>query len=200
MKAWRQAGLPEVFPDEIAVDVSARCTATTHAWVRDTDHLMHLWLALLDPLSQARPAEVHLHCVAWAFLRWGQYELPDLIDETEDPDHQQCLDRALRDVTQVFDMADMLAQFERLDRAREPEVAACPAPLPRPDTRTFRPLEPHVSMFLDQRNLLHRVMPPVLAWPVFEPFLWFMVSVLVPRCLFSTCTRAEDVLRTVMSG
>ena len=67
-RAWRQAGFPDTLSDDLAVDVSTRCSAATRAWILDTpytdicdDQLMHRWLALLDSLSDADPDDARRH-------------------------------------------------------------------------------------------------------------------------------------------
>ena len=108
------------------------------------------------------------------------------------------MDHAFHDVTQFFDMADMLDQFERLARAREPEDHACRASLPSMDTSLFRSLEPHVSTFQQACRGMSCLL--FLLGLIFEQFQWFMAFVIDQPCSFFTCSQDADALKMVISG
>ena len=106
-------GYPDELPDDFQQMVYDLCTATTTHWLQNTaldelcdDHLMHQWLAALDAFSADDADKVNM--ATWAFLLWGQFVLPDLIERTEDPDFQICMDRAFFDVSKMFEMGDVL--------------------------------------------------------------------------------------------
>ncbi len=170
MQQWRHCGYPDDLPPDFQQHVYAQCTAVTLTWCQDTllddlcdDHLMHRWLSTLDDIADADTEQTHL--ATWAFLLWGQFVLPDLVEGTEDPDFQICMDRAFFEVAKLFEMGDLLNALDKLDRAREPEAALSDPPVVTTDSRQRVTLEPFSQGYLDQALLLRPVTPPVLTWP-----------------------------------
>ena len=169
-KRWQMLGYPDELPDEFQQTVYDLCTATTMNWLRTTsledlcdDHLMHQWLAALDDFSANDADKVNL--ATWAFFLWGQFVLPDLIERTEDPDFQICMDRAFFDLAKMFEMGDLLNEFDKVQRAREPLEPLLDPPVVTTDSRQKVLLEPFSTSYFDQPSLLQSVMPPVLTWP-----------------------------------
>jgi hypothetical protein len=167
---WRQHGYPDELPSAFQKIVYDTCTEATMSWLQNTpladlcdDHLMHQWLAVLDDLAASD--EERLHQATWAFLLWGQSVLPDLVERTEDPDYQMCMDRAFFDIAKLFEMSDLLSEFDRLARAREPADPILEPPAVVTDSRQKATLEPFSRGYFEQTTLLQSVSPPVLTWP-----------------------------------
>ena len=170
MHQWRQCGYPDTLPLDFQQNVYDQCTAVTLDWRQTTalgdlceDHLMHRWLSALDDLADMDTTQTHL--ATWAFLKWGQLVLPDLVECTEDPDFQICMDRAFFEVAKLFEMDDLLTALDRLDRAREPVDHLLDPPMVNNDSRQRVTLEPFFQGYSDQALFLRPVMPPVLTWP-----------------------------------
>ena len=109
--------------------------------------------------------EERLHQATWAFLLWGQSVLPDIVERTEDPDYQMCMDRAFFDIAKLFEMSDLLSEFDRLARAREPADPILEPSAVVTDSRKKAILEPFSRGYFEQTALLQSVSPPVLTWP-----------------------------------
>ena len=92
-------------------------------------------------------------------------QLPDIIEQTEDPDYQICMDQAFHEVSKLFDMSDLLAKFDKLDRAREPIDIVPIAPVTVADSRSSAVLEPFSVTYFEQPALLKQLVPPVIDWP-----------------------------------
>lgn len=166
---WSRFGFPDTLSPAVTDLVSRTLLDVTTAWTQSVDpehvcidDVLFQWLSPLSELSDMPDADEHQ--VTWALLEWGQRCLPDLIDTIEDPDLQICLDHAFHEITKMFNMWDMLMQFDKLDRAVEPGVSVF-LPDPAPDRRQFHDHEPHSRLYHDPDQLLRHFVPPVLGWP-----------------------------------
>ena len=169
---WTRLGFPDALDAHVKEQVFAQCSSTTLHWIRDThldeisiDHLMHVWLATLTESENSDSSDLLMNAVTWAFLIWGQTILPDIIEQTEDPDYQICMDQAFHEVSKLFDMSDLLAKFDKLDRAREPIDIVPIAPVTVADSRSSAVLEPFSVTYFEQPALLKQLVPPVIDWP-----------------------------------
>lgn len=169
-RRWQMLGYPTALPADIQNAVYDVCNDVTMTWLQTTsladlcdDHLMHQWLAALDAFASDDMEKVDM--ATWAFLLWGQSVLPDIVERTEDPDFQICMDRAFYDIAKMFEMGDLLNEFDRVERAREPVETRVEAPVVTKDSRQKSTLEPFSTSYFDQPSLLQSLMPPVLTWP-----------------------------------
>lgn len=195
---------PDALMPAVTALVSQMLFEVTIAWMQSADpehvcvdDVLFQWLSPLSELPDLHAVDEHQ--VTWALLEWGQRRLPDFIDTIEDPDIQICLDRAFHEITKMFDMWDMLMQFDKLDRAVEPGASIL-LPDPAPDCRRFHDHEPHSRLYHDPAELLRHVVPPVLTGLANLVFLWCMCSMKNLHYLFCTCSPVDAVLRIVTTG
>ena len=166
---WQRCGFPDALMPTVTSLVSQTLLKVTNTWMQTADpeqvcvdDVLFQWMSPLSELPDLHAVDEHQ--VTWALLEWGQRCLPDLIDTIEDPDFQICLDSAFHEITKMFDMWDLLMQFDKLDRAVEPDASVL-LHEPTPDRRRFHDHEPHSRLYHDPEEFLRRVMPPVLDWP-----------------------------------
>ena len=170
LQQWERCGFPAQLEPALKAAVFAHCSSTTLQWIHDTpldelscDQLMHWWLTSLEELSDS--SDTVTHSLTWSFLLWGQTSLPEIIEQTEDPDYQICMDQAFHEVSKLFDMSDLLSKFDRLARAREPVDMELETPIVVPDSRQAATLEPFSLEYFEQPTLLRQLVPPVIDWP-----------------------------------
>eukprot|EP00438_Fugacium_kawagutii_P030079 Skav224028 [mRNA] locus=scaffold3968:96931:102553:+ [translate_table: standard] len=139
---WTREGYPETLDPTIATSCSRTFTEVTTMWI-DQPHLHDLSDLWLQSLAQDDTDE---GMTLWAFCRWGQTQMYDLLETLDNPDVIETVEQKFVDFVACFPMWSLLSRWEVLEHAVEPTPTFQP-PERTPDTRALQVREPMPEAF-----------------------------------------------------